>query len=512
MTGTKHNRRKKRTPWARRLRRTGQVLAAIPGMLLGFTRALIRKVTSRDFLAALLCLPALLTVAGVVWMVLEINHTSQGSAARYKRAAQAATAAKNTRVAELYFLKLLYLDETDPEPRFELALIADARGEKQHGERLMQQIAPSAEVGYAPAHFWLVQKRIDALSLEKSPPSPKEIADIQGHLRYVIAREPRHLEARAMLGQICLQTGSVNEAITHLSVAAAAQPPLHLTLAQLCSAQGNKNLAELHGKAARDYFQAQLTARPGDIETELGLAAAELSLGNTPRALEVLSKGLERTNDARFHLGLTGAYLMSFDQVNPKEVARRLELIEKAWTHGPDSLAVLTRLQQLAGGSGPEARQARNAIEKSLEMGKAPAVAHFLLGSMDVNGGNLTAARSHFEDAHRLDPENAQTANNLAWLLANSEPYELARALQLAADAVTAFPAQANFRETRGQILAKLGRYKEAVTDLELALSALSQMPSIHAALAKAYEALGDTELAARHRELSATKTAPKDE
>src|SRR5947209_20421318 len=79
-------------------------------------------------------------------------------------------------------------------------------------------------------------------------------------------------------------------------------------------------------------------------------------------------------------------------------------------------------------------------------------------------------------------------ANNLAWVLANYQPVDLNQALALsdaviAQDDRDAAPAQDDhdaaiaraarhltFRGTRGHILAKLGRHKEALPDLEASL------------------------------------------
>jgi len=65
------------------------------------------------------------------------------------------------------------------------------------------------------------------------------------------------------------------------------------------------------------------------------------------------------------------------------------------------------------------------------------------------------------------------------------------------------FPQNANFRETRGEVLVKLGRWQEAVLDLEYALPTLGSRRNTHAALAEAYHGLGSQELAAQHEKLA---------
>jgi predicted Zn-dependent protease len=94
-------------------------------------------------------------------------------------------------------------------------------------------------------------------------------------------------------------------------------------------------------------------------------------------------------------------------------------------------------------------------------------------------------------------------ANNMATLLTLSTPPELDRALAIIQSVVTNTPANPEFRDTRGQILLKLGRYQEAITDLEFALPSLKPAANTHKALAEAYQALGLSELAQEHLRLA---------
>jgi uncharacterized protein HemY len=94
-------------------------------------------------------------------------------------------------------------------------------------------------------------------------------------------------------------------------------------------------------------------------------------------------------------------------------------------------------------------------------------------------------------------------ANNMATLLTLSTPPELDRALAIIQSVVTNSPANPEFRDTRGQILLKLKRYQEAITDLEFALPSLKPAASTHKALAEAYQALGLSQLAQEHLRLA---------
>ena len=90
-------------------------------------------------------------------------------------------------------------------------------------------------------------------------------------------------------------------------------------------------------------------------------------------------------------------------------------------------------------------------------------------------------------------------------MLAHADPPQTERALQLIEAALQAIPNHPEYHETRGQILLQLGRPKDAIQDLELALKAIpvTRRGGVHDGLARAYEALGDHDLAQRHRKLA---------
>jgi len=91
--------------------------------------------------------------------------------------------------------------------------------------------------------------------------------------------------------------------------------------------------------------------------------------------------------------------------------------------------------------------------------------------------------------------------NNLAWVLADSpDPKELERALELIDEALKNGRAKPNYRGTRGRILLRLERWKEAVAYLEAALARAPDTSSTHQDLAKAYSRLGLQDLAAEHQ------------
>jgi predicted Zn-dependent protease len=85
-------------------------------------------------------------------------------------------------------------------------------------------------------------------------------------------------------------------------------------------------------------------------------------------------------------------------------------------------------------------------------------------------------------------------------LMVRSPSPDLRRALDLINPIVERFPENVNYRDTRGRIHAKMGKWKEALADLETVLQHQRDNPELHRTLAEIYEHLGDPGMASVHR------------
>ena len=105
----------------------------------------------------------------------------------------------------------------------------------------------------------------------------------------------------------------------------------------------------------------------------------------------------------------------------------------------------------------------------------------------------------HYELAHDASPETPVTLNNLAYTISRSKNPDLERALSLINQAIELDASVPDFFDTRGEILMRMGRWPQAITDLEAALRKLPGRAAIHRKLSVCYAAAGDSELAALH-------------
>ena len=136
----------------------------------------------------------------------------------------------------------------------------------------------------------------------------------------------------------------------------------------------------------------------------------------------------------------------------------------------------------------------------SSRSGRATGPVLFALGLDAWLAGRRSEACLHWEEACRLDPGSPVFANNLACALAAGPDPDLTRALAIINPVIALRPDEPRFRETRGQILARLERWKEALPDLKAALVVYPDRSDLHRALAETYVHLNAPGMAAEHR------------
>jgi tetratricopeptide (TPR) repeat protein len=132
---------------------------------------------------------------------------------------------------------------------------------------------------------------------------------------------------------------------------------------------------------------------------------------------------------------------------------------------------------------------------------KTPATILEAIGTAAATVGELDKAKDYLQRAIKMDPQNSIAWNNYAWILLQGPESDLEAALQAVTKALAIRPDEFRYRETRGQVLVRMARWQEAIADLEYAANGMPESRDIHLSLAKAYDALGDKQLAQVHRE-----------
>lgn len=456
---------------------------------------------SRHFLASLPSLAAGTALAALVIAGMFLSTESLKN--NYVRAGDMALRDGKFADARTCYRRALSLGAIRKEVSFHLALCQIKLGQQVAAAALLRPLTETGLDEYGPAH--LVRAR-QLMSVKA--PSPAALAEAREQLQRALALQPTSGEAHLLLGRLEVSAGRLREAEPHLLAAAATggKPSVHLLLSTVYQAKGDARRSAEHARAARDEFGKQLEAEPNKEEALLGCAQASLQLQEFAVAAGLLRKELglrDQPAVRRFLADVDAAWIKSLTGQSPSDLELRLQLLEEGLSCNPGHSGLLQLLLAETHRQGAEGNRPRQVLERLLADGPPSPMAHVILGLDAWQQGRFDQARTHLEQAYRLAPDAAIVGNNLAWLLVSGPRPDLPRALGLADAVVARYPDQPNFRDTRGQILVKLGRYKEALADLELAQGHLQGNRNLHLALATTYEKLGMPELAARHREKS---------
>jgi tetratricopeptide (TPR) repeat protein len=427
---------------------------------------------------------------------------------RYNAAIDDAMRRGDYEAAELYLHKLLQLDESRADVRYRLAQLAQLRGEWTRAGDMMEQLAPTDSTGHPGAHFWVAKQQLATQQRFTEAQTDQLIH----HLTAALHLPTAAAEAHALLGQLYVARRDYDQAVEHFSAIVDAEPRWRLVLAKAHLAHGNRSRAHRELSKACEEFQKQVGADSDNVNARLALAEAWALQDNLDKAERILIDGLGGSDALRVRQALAAVYVMRFDSegLRQRDEGARLALLESALQYAPNHIDALLRLTTYLKHDGPEREAAKERIEEALAEGKAPAIVHLVLGTNAAQEGNMALAKMHLEQAYRLEPQASVVLNNLAWVLARQDPPQYEEALMLASEALDRSPNNAEIRETRGQILARMERWSEALVDLELALGKMPDNAALHKTVAEAYSKLGNDSMAERHRMFSEQAAAKK--
>ena len=455
----------------------------------------------------LLGAPALLLfLVTAVLAFLVVLHSGDKLKARYLQLAAEDLRAKNFPAARIAYQRLSLFDPDRPDLRYGLGLALQGQNQMEHARAIMDSVAPLGSAGesFGPAHFWLGQ-----VLLSRKPVPPQELKAAEAHLEKAIEKGVRAVEAHAILGQVYLKTDRPDQAEKHLLAAAERSPDLAMLLSAYYTQRGDKAKARASSQRCARYFQARAEADPGNGGARLQWAQAMTLLGEHEKAVVILREGLFRSGAQPYRIRLADTYaqwVKALQEDPSTSVDRRLMLIAEGLKYNPNHLDLLRRLVEATKIEGPDADKVRESLEGLLAEGTASSTVHLFLGLDAGRQGHKEAARIHLDRAYMADPQMPVVANNLAVILVTSDPPQLEQALLIINTVLDRQPDLMFFRLTRGQVLARMGKWKEALEDLKPCAAVFPKHQGLHQALAETYAKLNMPDLAAEHQRLAESK------
>ncbi|GEM_PF-1757635 len=174
---------------------------------------------------------------------------------------------------------------------------------------------------------------------------------------------------------------------------------------------------------------------------------------------------------------ITDLIMLARLQIRRREFNAARATMEKAAAIAPDDPQVMVRLAEAQTDLG-DWDAALKTLDDMTQRYPKSAEAWVFKGIVYQQKGEPKDARLFYEDALKLDPNNAVAANNLALLMAAAPFKDANRAVELARKAHTIDIANPEFDDTLGWLLYQAGNYAEAVQALDDAVRMRPDDPS----------------------------------
>ena len=463
-------------------------------------------------------LPALLAgllLLATLAMVGAQTSGKNGLRQRYQRVAISALNSRNYEFARVACLRGLAF-ASDDQARllwlFYLSIALNGLGHPAEAAGMLATAAPPDHPGCGPAHLAVARSLLGSTNL-----TPAMILQAEKHLKYALELDPQSPEIKEMLGRFYINTRDFAKARAPLLDIYPLKNDVALLLAIIENANHNSAETRTWADAAIDAFKKNLreSGQPDSQADRFGLVRALLMADDFDEAINTLEAGLAIQKEPAYHAAIADICALRTEKIPPDQTggaAERLRLIQKGLTHSPQHLKLRLMLIEAALASNDSAPAAKKLLDGLVAGADKESAArwHFLLWTELRIHDDLTSARHHLQTAYELDPQVPVVRNDLAMDLAGGSPEDMNRALKLIQSVVEQCPDNPGFRDTRGRVLARLGRNENAAADLEFAAARLANPAEARMALAKVYDALGKKQLAEQQRRLAINAGKPE--
>lgn len=416
---------------------------------------------------------------------------------RYRHTAASALARRDfdtARVAALRGLSLAGSSYDRSESLLQLSLALRGLGREREAVALLHAAAPEEQPGSFSGHLLIARSLLISTNL-----TPQTLESVEHHLRNALALEPESPDVREMLGRFYINVGRPEQARQYLRDAYPTRNEVALLVAIASRLKGDSEGTASWADLAAEAFQRRLKEPPSEsadrFPFRLGWSQALAVRRNFDAAFAVLAAGTPTNQPcppqyATAIADLCRAWAESGPDRTDGDRVTRYDRIRRGLGYAPLHAGLWSLLADFARlpADGPASVIA--SLERIVPRVEDPSLLHFLLWNLERARGNTDAARRHLETAWRLAPRIPAIANDRAMDLATRDAGSLATSLALVEDVLRDYPDQPAFRDTRGQILLRLGRPREALGDLEFALARLPDNPETREAQVAARAAL----------------------
>jgi len=280
-------------------------------------------------------------------------------------------------------------------------------------------------------------------------------------------------------------------------------PGAHMNLGRLALAMNNP-------AQAAGLYEKALTLAPDNFDALTGLVNVLNSQKQFGAAHQRIDKAMaDNGGQQKLLPALTFLKAQTFAAEGNSEAAETefLKAIEIDANYLPAYSAYASLLMDKQ-----QIDRALEQYQKILSIRPNDSATYTLIGVLEDGRNNTEAAETNYRKALDLNPEMPIAANNLAWVISESEQGNMDEALQFAKAAVEKVPNNAAFYDTLGWVYHKKGLPAPAVENLkkavameaaQAALRGKEPNPAYNLRLGIALAALGDKQSARKEVEIA---------
>lgn len=474
---------------------------SIPYLVLTAPIHFFRGLGQSGLREVLFVVPALIMCGLLGYVFTQVLTRSEVVKNRYSKGASTAIANEDYELAKVYFSRLMLETELSQPQRLQWMIVLQATGEKEKAMQVLDALAPEENLGYDKAHRLKAIQLANQISLGKSEGDTLE--RLGRHLERSNDNSVEIMQAKAIYFK---GIGDVEKTIDSLTRAAELNPSIYLALANYQSKVGRTLDYRETLKRASLAFRDVLADNPLNHIASIQLANILTRQERIADAEKVLKEAYAKKRNVELRQALSSFYVLLFDRAtsNDESIGTKLNYLISALNYDPNHPPAYQRMIELYINNDESSSSDLQVIRMELQQlisGNQPSpMAHFSLSNILWEEGKQKEAEFHLMQAYELNSEFVVVLNNLAWVLAHrKDAPDLKRAFELANKAVEIRPKDARYRDTRGTILMKLGRYREAITDLQLAIPGVNQPKLVHKKISECYSALEMDEMAENH-------------
>lgn len=360
-----------------------------------------------------------------------------------------------------------------------------------------------------PQHLaWMIDHVYQAKSWEQL--SPRDRVDCVDMLQMLHTAAPQDTSIAQRYADRLLLLGRYPEALPVLVSLIPTAPGIGLRAAIIARKLGQQDRAIGYASQSRDQFDLLVRQHPGSAELAVSLARCLVFLGDHVAALASIDRVLSQASDSETRATLLGirveaivAWADAVQAAPNTPIQDRLQLLDQlqvSLRHAPNHPQMLQLIVSEVLALDQSGNQSVADSTIALINGIAPELGHFIRGTAAAMQGRPEEARIHLELAAKAYPDSDVILNNLAHVISETEGGDLEAALALANTAIDRAETLSTYHhDTRGRILYKLGRWQEAISDLQIAIKERDLARQAHEVISDCYHQLGLGDLAKLH-------------